>query len=277
MNDKVKVYTHFFSVIFFTSTILAGLFFMIGTTFRPLPAAARNLETNTLVSAKQEPLNSFAPPPSPLLQASGVATIYLPLVHRNPTTVYLDEFGNKNSGWPTGDDGNCNSLYDGGRYRLDVKADKECFRFAPKAAERTYGWFGAVIYHSDGESDSAYGLYLNGKGGNNYYLFRIRPNNSCSSGGGWEFIRRRDGNNTTLLNVSCDSRIKRGYGSGNANALLVQHNSGGQIILLINGVQVAAAFNDSLELTNTGTGVYARASSSKDIIVKVISFGVFVP
>jgi hypothetical protein len=206
-----------------------------------------------------------------------VATVYLPLIHRNPTIVYFDNFSNDESGWPTGDDGNCDSRYEGNRYRLDVNLDDECFRFAPKQAERTYGWFEAVMYHSEGESNSAYGLYLNGQGGNNYYLFRIWPNNSCSSGGGWEFIRRRNGSNTTLLVVGCDTRIIRGYGAANANTLRVQHNSGGQIVLFINGVQVASAFNDALELTGVGTGVYARASSSKDIVIKAISFTVLVP
>ena len=56
-----------------------------------------------------------------------------------------------------------------------------------------------MAYHSEdltgsgGRSNAAYGLFINGKGGDYYYLFRIWPNNSCSKGGDWELIRQDDG------------------------------------------------------------------------------------
>lgn len=274
MGKSIKVFTPLFSACFLAGGLSLLLFFTLAA-IQPLNVAAQHLESSRFNSISRANMTTLAPPALPLLQASSVATLYLPIIFRSPPLVYLDNFSASDSGWPKGDDGNCNSLYEGGRYRLNVDFDKECFRFAPKNAERTHGSFEVIAYHSEGQSNSAYGLYINGQGGNNYYIFRIWPNNSCSQGGSWEFIRNRNGHKTTLRSGVCNLSVKRGYGSANANYLKVKHISGGQITLYVNGVQLDT-FNDaSNELTGKGTGVYARAASNKDIVIKYDDFAVF--
>jgi hypothetical protein len=283
--SQTKICLLFFSPLILAATLLAGLFFAL----QPLPAAAQNLNSQRSFSGQQEYLTTLAPPPFPLLQASSILTIYLPIVFKNPIPAFFDNFSDEESGWPTGDDGNCDSSYDGGRYRLDVKQDKTCYRFAPpdndhpeKNPERTYGTFEVSVYHSEGQSSNAFmGLYFNGTGGDEQYIFKIRPNiASCSTGGGYEFIRNRDGdgNEDTVRKVDCDPSIRRGYGSDNINTLRAKHTSDRRITLYINNQQVFTFVESStLELKGKGTGVYARAPSDLDIVIKFDDFKVYPP
>lgn len=277
MKQKVKIYP-LLSVFSLVSMALALLFLTLRTLITPPHAAAQTLTDPHPGQVDREMLITLAPPFQPFLQASNVVTIYLPIIHKN-TLVYTDDFSNGDSGWPKGTDSSCESLYESGRYRLNVNNDKECFRFAPTAAERTYGEFEVLAYQS-GEfmNNSALGLYTNGQGGNNFYLFIIRPNNSCSSGGSWEFIRNKDGTPTLLRSGTCNLNIKRGYGAGAANILKVRHASDRRITLYINGVQVdtfTEAAND--ERTGKGTGVYGRAVSNEDAVMKYDDFRVYLP
>lgn len=276
MKQKIKTYP-LLSVFSLASVALASLFLTLGTMLAPSHVAAQTL-INPHSGAVDPVLITLAPPFQPLLQASNVATIYLPIIHRN-TIAYSDDFSNDGSGWPKGTDASCESLYESGRYRLNVDNDEECFRFAPTAAERTYGIFEVLAYQS-GEftNNSTLGLYINGQGGSNFYLFRIWPNNSCSSGGNWEFIRNKDNTRTTLRSGSCNLNIKRGYGADFANNLKVRHTSDRRITLYINEVQIdtfTEAAND--ERTGKGTGVYARAVSNEDAVMKYDDFRVYLP
>jgi hypothetical protein len=279
MYPKIKSYK-ILSVFLGSSLVLGLLFYVL---FHP-PAAAAHQRPNTFF--EQESLFSHAPSSVTTLQASSAATIYLPIIRKSQVLLYSQDFSSSDNIWPKGDDGDCDSSTSGGRYQLKIDKDKECFRFAPKAAEQIYGEFEVLLYHSEQENNSALGIYINGQGGNNYYLFRIWPNNSCTptpqnTGGNFEFIRNRNGTKEFFPKDSsgiCNANIKRGYSFDRANILKVRHTNDKKITLFINGVQVFQMTEGGSELLGKGTGVYGRAASNKDfIITKYDDYKVYAP
>ncbi|GIK42232.1 MAG: hypothetical protein HND46_23760 [Chloroflexi bacterium] len=282
MEHKIKIFKRLLCSLFLAAAVLTGLLVIIELAF-PSHAAAHNLTSNYPVSGYQDPLFTFASPHVDFIQATSVATLYLPIIYKNPKLLYSDDFSDNGSDWPVGDDGVCSSKYDSGRFRLDVDKGEFCFRFAPidtdNPAARTYGYFEVAAYHSDGPSNSAFGIYINGEGGDNQYIFKIRPNNSCGSGGGWELVRNREGTKTSL-GSGCHTSIKRGYGSANINLLRINHTSDRKLTLFVNNVQIFV-FQESTnrELLGKGTGVYAEAANDGDNIkvFKYDNFKVFAP
>jgi hypothetical protein len=285
MEQKIKACKSFFFTLFLAAMVLTGLLVTFELAFPP-HAAAQNLTSNHLVASQQDPLSTLASPSVFLIQATSVATVYLPLIFKNPIVLYYDDFSDSGSGWAKADDGDCESLYDSGRYRLNIDRDKTCIpRAAPAAAERTYGEFQVSVYHSgenesDGKSNAVFGIFTNGQGGGNYYVFKIRPNiSSCSGDGGWEFIRRKDSKETSLKKVDCTNVVKRGFGSGAINILKLRHASNGIITLYINGTQVFSINESSTgtnkELLGKATGVYAEAATDQASVIKFDDFKVF--
>ena len=216
--------------------------------------------------------------------------IYLPIVSRFPTPTpvpivlaYYNYFNDEDDDWAwfEFDNNGCETDYNNGRYqvKLDDGAD-DCLPPAknenhPEKPYRTYGEFEVAVYHSEGESDAAMGIFINGDGGDDYYVFKIRPNNSCSSGGKWELRRRKDGSSTTILSKNCDTAIERGYGSDNTNVLRIAHKSNRQLILYINGTQVGSITETaSNERKGQGTGVFVQ-EPSKNITIKFDNFKVY--
>lgn len=265
--------------VFLGSSLVLGLLFYV--LIHP-PAAAAQHRPNTFF--QQESLFSHAPSSVTSLQASSVATIYLPIIRKSQVLLYSQDFSSSDNIWPKGDDGVCDSLTTGGRYQLTIDEDKDCFRFAPKAAEQVYGEFEVLLYQSgEYESNSALGIYINGQGGDNYYLFRIWPNISgCSNGGRrYDFIRRKGGNSTTVFSETCNTHIRSGYGFDNHNILKVRHTSDRVITLYINGVQVKQFVeSDANELRGDkkGTGVYGKnGADNKKVILKYDDFKVYAP
>jgi hypothetical protein len=257
-------------------TVFVGitlLFLGLASAINPSVAAAHTL-VRANGSAIEPELLAPVMPSSASLQASSLITYYryFPIINKS-NLVYEENFSNDKSGWFEGADSSCDSSYDSGRYRLDVDAEDECFRPAPSGANRTYGSFEVLNYLSEGGGDMKLGLYLNGSGGNNYYLLLVRPNKDNCSGGGWEFIRNKNGTKNTLRSENCSSVVKRG--KNNNNILRVRHGTDGLMTLIINGVTVAS-FNDGNALTGTGTGVYARGGS-ESFIGKFDDFRVFLP
>jgi hypothetical protein len=132
-----------------------------------------------------------------------------------------------------------------------------------------------AAYHSDGQSNAAYGIFINGEGGDNYYLFRIWPNDDCSDGGRWQLIRREDGSNTTLLNGSCSSLIKEGIGSGATNVLRISHSTDRKLSVYVNGQLLSSIIDTSADhLTGEATGVYVL-SDDREVIMKFDDFKVY--
>jgi hypothetical protein len=126
-------------------------------------------------------------------------------------------------------------------------------------------------YHSGDLSNAAYGIFINGEGGNNYYLFRIWPNDDCSTGGDWQLIRREDGKNNTIRRGYCEPAIKQG---GNLNILKIGHKSNGTLTLYVNNEEIGS-YVDSNDLDDgKATGVYVR-SDDEDVRIKFDDFKVY--
>lgn len=202
-----------------------------------------------------------------LLQFSNAITIYLPIVHKNPTPappLFYDDFSNPNTKWFTGPQGNCYFSYLNGRYKVELKASNlECWGAGPSKSQVKYGLFETVAF-SDNNSNTAYGFYLNGRGGGEQYLFIVKPNDGgCSSDKGkYEFYRTQSGNRSKKLE-GCNAAIKRG--SGASNLLQVRHTSNGTLSIYTNGT-LLGTYTDSNQLTGTGTGTYSRSGSSQNVV-----------
>jgi uncharacterized repeat protein (TIGR01451 family) len=232
-------------------------------------------ETNTANNRSSVPVGIAGYSPSKY--------VYLPLIFKAPppppiTEVYYESF-NSGKPWFEFRSNGCTTKHEGGRYWVDLTQNSNsCLPPAkneqkPDYPYRTYGEFEVLGYHSEGVSNAPYGIFINGTGGDNYYLFRIWPNNSCSSGGDWNLIRRKSGNSTTLVSGSCNTAIKRG---SEINTLRIAHSSNGTLTVMVNGATLGT-YNDSgaNHLTGTANGVYVGSSSSKDIRIKFDDFRVF--
>ncbi|GEM_PF-5396761 len=242
---------------------------------------------------------------------AGSGLVYLPVIRRDPTPtptqtptitpsptptntptqtptvsyLYYDDFSYSSSGWYVGEDNNgyCDSQYNGGRYQIAVdKGKRVCWRPAPSANESKwskYDSFQVDVYHSEGESNASYALYINGRGGGEYYLLRVYPNtSSCDSdeGGSWEFWRTFNNSSELKKSEQCNSIIKRGIGSGATNVLRLKHSSDKYIAIYING-KLLASYKDDSELTGKGTGLYSRSADEKDVLIKFDNFTVSPP
>ncbi|MBE7471480.1 MAG: hypothetical protein DPW09_27890 [Anaerolineae bacterium] len=288
MKQNLRIYKSLFYSLGLAIGLLVGLFIAVESALQPSLAAAQTLTPANLALNRPIPLTVWASPASFLIQTTSIATkAYLPIIFRNPQPSFWDDFSNEKSGWPVGTDSACTSDYEGGRYQLDVKSSKECFRFAPPdEAERVFGTFEVSVYHSENQTpDALFGLYFNGDGGDKQYVFRIRPNvstSTCSSGGQWELRRRwvESGGNKRddLIRRTCEATLKRGYGSQSINTIRAKHTNTGQIILFINNKQVFVFDEGSdspPELKGKGTGVYVSAPGDKSIIIKFDDFKVY--
>lgn len=210
---------------------------------------------------------------------TGPATIYLPFIAK-PEPIVLAYAENFNSGspWFEFDSGGCKTDHQDGQYWVDVdSSNRECLPPAknenkPESAYRTYGEFQVDAYVSgeNQDEDFWYGLFINGSGGDDYYVFRIQPNeDACGSGGDWELRRRKDDNETIIANGSCHPSIRRGYGSGATNTLKITHTSDRKLSVFANGTLLGSVTepNSSAHLTGTGPGLFVR-SAGKDALVK---------
>jgi uncharacterized repeat protein (TIGR01451 family) len=213
----------------------------------------------------------------------GSGTIYFPSIFKFPQPtlflVYTETFDNSDA-WAEFSSDNCTTDNEGGRYVVDVEGeDEDCLPAAdneddkPDQPFRKYGEFEVEVYRSEGGGDDfSYGIFINGEGGDNYYLLRVWPNNSCSSGGSWRLFRRRDGNETVLASGNCNPAINRG---SNINRLRIAHNFSSQLIVYANGVQLnTTPYTDSSDLDGEATGVFVHTDED-DIVVKFDNFKVF--
>jgi uncharacterized repeat protein (TIGR01451 family) len=195
--------------------------------------------------------------------------IYLPLVFKAPpiVTVYYDDFSDNDSGWVKNFDvGDCEGGYTGGKYRIEAD-DEDCWVFAPGAAERRTGSFEVKAKRADGDDDKfAYGLYINGTGGDDYYLFRVWPKDDC----GWEFTKREDDDTEYEKSGGCSSAIKR---DSEENKLKMNHAGDGTINVYVNNT-LLHSYKDSSPLSGKGTGLYVRGDTD-DIDIRFDDFTVY--
>ncbi|MCB9098078.1 MAG: hypothetical protein H6632_00960 [Anaerolineales bacterium] len=196
--------------------------------------------------------------------------LYLPYVSKVPTPtpqplVYQETFSNENNDWPTGrfnidddDADDCAADIDSGKYEATAFKDETCFFPAPKAAERTTGMF-EVEFKRDGDSDSDKfnaGIYINGEGGDEYYLFRVEFNkDNCD----YRLYRKSD----TKASGDCDDQ-SNGYKE--TNKLRITRNSSGVISIYLNDIFLKT-YTDGSPLGGKGTGVYLRETSGDGKII----------
>ncbi len=149
------------------------------------------------------------------------------------------------------------------QYRVNKsgKSNYGCFRWAVGNAYQRLGGFEAVMKRVDLGSKFAYGIYLNGNGGNEYYLFSVsfRDDRSC---GDWRFSRTKNDNETVLQNGDCSS-ISGSLKYDGENKLKVVHekiDNSHRLTLYINGQRVKSTFTDNSPLTNgESTGIYFKS------------------
>lgn len=210
--------------------------------------------------------------------------IYLPILFKAPppppiTEIYHEDFSSSDA-WYEFNSNGCRTENRDGRYWVEVdSSDRDCLPPAkndsnPEKPYRTYGEFEVAGYHSEdinnsGRSNAAYGIFINGQGGDNFYLLRIWPNNGCSSGGDWQFIRNRSGSWTTLRSGTCNLAINRG---GAINILRIGHKSDGTLTMYVNGTLLGTVSDNTI--TGESTGVYVR-SANRDVRIKFDDFRVY--
>ena len=206
--------------------------------------------------------------------------IYLPIIFKAPPIQILvkDDFSDKTYNWPDSNGkiiNDCKFGYTGDKdYFIKAYNGQACWIPATHTAlQRKEGAFEVEARRRSGDDDKfAYGLYINGKNGDeNYYLFWIRPNDSC----GWRFIKRYNDNNDHEQSGGCASAINRGSGK---NKLKLTHSSDGTISIYVND-ELLYSYPDgtnggSSPLTGTGTGLYVDADSS-DIDIGFDNFTIY--
>ena len=261
MRYTDKTWRQIFAVLLLM--VFFGLLLSIPFVIQPVNAASlssRFYKTN----ANPLPHNAL-----PVLQYSTAVTIYLPIIDKSPTPtppLFFDDFSNPNSGWFIGPNGNCQFSYVNGRYKVELKAGNlECWGPGPSRSQFKYGLFETLAF-IESNTTAAYGFYLNGRGGNEYYLFIVRPNDSgCSSDRGkYEFYRTHSGNRSKKLE-GCSTAVKRGSGSGASNLLQVNHTNNGVLSIYVNGI-LLGTFTDSDQLTGTGTGTYSSSGGLQNVV-----------
>lgn len=205
--------------------------------------------------------------------------IYFPYISKVPTptplpVVYEDNFSDEDDDWPTGkfniddDDGDdCAADINSGTYEVTAYEGKTCFLPAPSAAERTTGSF-QVEFKRDGDGKSEefdVGIYIDGEGGDEYYLFRVEYNkDNCDYR-----LYRHD---SSKASGDCDSQ-SNGYKG--TNKLKITRNSSGSISIYLND-QFLKTYTDGSPYGGKGTGVYLRErSDGNKVIVDFDNFTVY--
>lgn len=204
--------------------------------------------------------------PSGPISAAGNFKMYFPMISKSPEpvtpkVVYYHSFEDDEAGgWPTAPTfgsvgGDCDSYVESGTYVVYIYYDSEyrCLRPAPDEANYRYGAFESVDYRADGSHQVDYGLYLNGRGGGEYYLFRISPENPCS----WDFVKRRDNHDDQKQYGDCDNI------NGGANRVRVEHtreNDYDVFGFFVNDQRVGEYIEPHAHaLVGDGTGFFAEA------------------
>ncbi len=235
------------------------------------------------VTASAPPTPTKTPRLNPASNLGPMATgyTYLPILMRapkptpiptatpTPFSYYYEDFsGPRHDGWPEVDLDGCESDWgweDGGdvyKIRIDDNhEDDPYFRNADRAANRQTGGFEVDMkrYDHDSSRRFEYGLYINGRGGGEYYLFFIdfKYSRYC---GEWRLIRREDSRNRLLAQGDCRD-IYGDIRYNDKNTLKIFRENDGSRVLLhlyINGERADIYADRDPLWRGVATGVYIR-------------------
>lgn len=208
-----------------------------------------------------------------------------------PSADYFHDFDEDDQEWVEYETDECEINYtsddtlrvrarvDGNDFPTDSNFVEGCYAFpggdADVGDEYRWGRFEVTAW-GEGTDRYSYGIYINGRGGGEQYIFRIFPNpgDSCSNpeSGLLQFIRNEDGEEPTFGSTSndepffCFPGINVGDGSGNANTFMIEHDEAGRFNFFINGTQLVLPdtddylYIDSDPLDGRGIGVFMQSS-----------------
>ncbi|HMQ51328.1 MAG TPA: hypothetical protein PKE64_14605 [Anaerolineae bacterium] len=224
----------------------------------------------------EAPIDEPSGPEEVVLNEAGVQAtgpFYFPIVHKNPTPTpepfdYFTNFDDSGADdWDTGTSGDCRYFFQNGTYKIRSDDKANCFAFPDDSdTEIKYGEVEAVLQHNEGSRQFDTGIYMNGRGGGEYYLFNVEidENDSCD----WEFTRRYDDDSELERSGDCT----KGYTL--ERRLKMTHASDGTLRFYINGSEVGN-FKDSSQLNRgEGVGLYVRTNTEDATTIKFLSFGV---
>lgn len=211
--------------------------------------------------------------------------VYFPVLRKDPTPtptptptpLYFHDF-NGDEDWDTGEsnDNRCDSEYGDNGYIIEVDGEIDnnsdevdgCFRPAPDEAEYTYGLFEVDVRQASGGERFVYGIYINGDGGEEQYLFRIAPDDDC----GWDLIRNEDDENPEEKREGgCDAAINRNDAT---NRMAIRHTSDGRVTVYVNGTELGTYVDNDQLNDGKGTGLYVKSDGDEDNRIRFDNFRV---
>jgi photosystem II stability/assembly factor-like uncharacterized protein len=267
----------------FNSLYLFGVHLLNSTTGWIVGAGGAILQAGPINTNPKTylPIVQRQPSPTPVPTLTSTPTLTpspTPTPQPTPLVLYDHNFSNGAGDWLRGstrgeDGGDCDSRHSNNRYILDIDFDSRyrCIRPAPERANYRYGTFETEAERTSGSNRVDYGLYINGSGGGEYYLFIVSPNNPC----GWTFVKRQDGRDDDKRYGGCDNI------SSGTNRLRIQHLREGnndRFTFFINGQEVGNYREPhNSTLNGEGTGVYAEARDDGDAEIRYSYFTVLSP
>lgn len=172
-------------------------------------------------------------------------TMYMPFVRRDPTPtatespiIFFDDFSNANSGWITGESGDCKFEYKDGRYRITVKDDNglRCVSFNTLIPQTINGIFSVSVRRTtENDRELRYGFYFGAgtKAEEDRWFLEVEPHkvDECDDRGFFWVSAIEDGN-TEFFDDRCTESVRTG--EDDWNDLKVVRN-GPDIDIYING------------------------------------------
>jgi hypothetical protein len=240
----------------------------VQTTVVSPPTTSHDDDNRLIVVVEEvvEPVMAGFAPFEPL-DFTTVATYYLPIIPKFPTptpnpVLYFEDFADDDDQerWSAFETSDCEVEYNGGRYHVRVKDDDDdndvCFGPAPEDAEHKLGQFEVKARRRTGSEEFRYGIYINGAGGDEYYLFEIDyDQDDCN----W-YLTRHDEDDEELDSAGCNSTSN---GPNTFNTLRIRHASNGRLSIFLNDEKLLD-HTDSPQLNGEGTGVYVREMTTQD-------------
>jgi hypothetical protein len=195
---------------------------------------------------------------------------YLPYLSKFPTPTpipvkYAEYFDDDDSGWFEGsyNDGDCSAEYRDNRYRTEADADEECYFPAPEDAEFKTGRAEVIAERGGGNNDFNYGVYINGQGGDDFYLLKIKfDGDECD----WELFRK----DSSKKSGSCDTESND---PDDDNTLALERIS--STIRAYMNDTLLGTYTDSSPLSGEGTGLYIYADDDEEVNIRFDNFFVY--